>query len=90
MGDANRGSDRPEEAMLYYEDALKIAQEIGEPYQHAVILDGMAETMFRTGRLSAGRIYLRQSLDLYKISGAIEAESAEIRLQALSGLPSSG
>lgn len=90
IGDAYRGADHPDEAMRYYKDALKIAQEIEEPYQHAVILEGIAETMLRTGRLSAGRIYLRQASDLYKAAGAIEAASAEIRLQALSGLPGDG
>jgi hypothetical protein len=76
--------------MRYYQDALKIVQEIEEPYQHAVILDGIAETMLRTGRLSAGRIYLRQALDLYKTAGAVEAAATEIRLQALNGLPGNG
>jgi DNA-binding SARP family transcriptional activator/tetratricopeptide (TPR) repeat protein len=85
-GNAHRISDRPEEAMSHYSDALRIAQEIEEPYQHALILDGMAETMLRAGRHNAGRIYLRQALDLYKIAGAIEAATTEIRLEALSGL----
>jgi DNA-binding SARP family transcriptional activator len=86
-GDAHRIADRPEEAMRYYSDALKIVQEIEEPYEHAVILDGIAETMLRTGRLSTGRIYLRQAVDLYKTAGAIQADIAEIRLEALSGMP---
>lgn len=83
IGDAHRNSDSHEEAMRFYQDALKIIQEIEEPYLHAVILDGVAQTMLRTGQLSAGRIYLRQALDLYKASGAIEAAATEIRLQTL-------
>jgi tetratricopeptide (TPR) repeat protein len=87
MGDARRISDRPDEALYCYQMALKIVQEIEEPYQHAVILDGMAATMLRVGKEAVGRIYLRQALDLYKAAGAIEAETTELRLDALSGLP---
>jgi DNA-binding SARP family transcriptional activator len=86
-GDGHRLCDHPDEAMRYYTDALKIVQEIEEPYQHALILDGMAETMLRAGRHSAWRIYLRQALDLYKTAGAVEAATAEIRLEALNGPP---
>jgi tetratricopeptide (TPR) repeat protein len=86
-GDAHRIADRPGQAMRYYSDAIKIIQEIGEPYQHAMILDGMAETMLRAGRHSAARTYLRQALDLYKAAGAVQAATAETRLETLSGLP---
>jgi hypothetical protein len=72
--------------MHCYRDALKIVQETGEAYLHAVILNGMAETMLRSGRHNAGRNLLRQALDLYKIAGVKEAEVAEIRLEVLSGL----
>lgn len=87
MGDARRISDRPDEALYCYQMALKIVQEIEEPYQHAVILDGMAKTMLRIGKEAVGRIYLRQALDLYKATGAVEAVTTELRLDALSGLP---
>jgi DNA-binding SARP family transcriptional activator/tetratricopeptide (TPR) repeat protein len=90
IADSYRRSDRPEEAMRYYHDALKLAQEVEEPYQHAAILDGIAETMFRTGKPSTGRIYLRQAYDLYQVAGAIEAKSAELRLQMLDNPPVDG
>jgi tetratricopeptide (TPR) repeat protein len=50
MGDARRISDRPDEALYCYQLALRIVQEIEEPYQHAVILDCMAEIMLRVSK----------------------------------------
>jgi len=87
LGDVHRLSDRPKEAMRYYRDALRTVQEIEEPYEHALIADGMAKTMLRSGRDIAGRVYLRQALDLYESTGAVEAAIARIRLEALGGLP---
>jgi DNA-binding SARP family transcriptional activator/tetratricopeptide (TPR) repeat protein len=87
LADGHRSSDRPEEAMRFYQEALKLVQEVEEPYQHAAILDGIAKTMLRTGKVGAGRIYLRQAYDLYRTAGAIEAQSAELRLQMLGDSP---
>lgn len=83
MADAYRRSDRHGEAIDNYQNAMELAQKIGDPYQQAIILNGLAESMLRVGKINMGRIYLRQASDLYQVSGAIEAESVELRLRAL-------
>lgn len=88
IGDSFRGADRSHDAMRHYNDALELEREIEDPYQQAKILVGMAETMFRTGQLGKGRIYLRQAHDLYRMTGSIEATTAQLRLDALDGLDS--
>lgn len=84
IADVCRESDRSDEAMRNYREALKLAQEVEEPYQRAMIMDGIAKTMLRVGKVSAGRIRLRQARDLYRAAGATEAaRSADLRLNML-------
>lgn len=84
IADVCRESDRSDEAMRNYREALKLVQEVEEPYQRAMIMDGVAKTMLRTGKVSAGRIRLRQARDLYRSAGAVEAaRSADLRLNTL-------
>lgn len=87
IADAHRESERPGEAIRYYNEALKFAHEAEEPYQRARILDGIATTMIRAGKVGAGRIKLRQARDLYQAAGAIEATTADLRLQMLGDPP---
>lgn len=87
VADVYRESGRDDEAIRHYNDALKFAQEAEEPYQRARILDGIAMTFIRAGKVSAGRIKLRQARDLYRAAGAIEANTANLRLQMLGDPP---
>jgi tetratricopeptide (TPR) repeat protein len=82
--DVYRESDRIDEAMRRYQEALKVAQDVEDPFQRAMVLDGMAKTMLRAGKISTGRIRLRQARDLYRTAGATEAaRSADLRLHML-------
>lgn len=84
LADVCRESDRFDEAMRNYREALKLARDVEEPYQLAMIMDGMAKTMLRTGKVSGGRIRLRQARDFYRSAGAVQAaRSADLRLHML-------
>ena len=86
-----RGAGRYAEAFDHYQTALRLAREIGDPYEEAKILEGIAETTLGTRRPDAARIVLRQALDIFERLGVPEAESARIRIEAMdpafSGIP---
>ncbi len=46
-----------------------MAREGGEPYEEGKILEGMAEALLNSHRFDAGRIALRQALDIYDTAG---------------------
>jgi tetratricopeptide (TPR) repeat protein len=79
----SRGSGRYGEAFDQYQTALRLAREIGDPYEEAKILEGIAETTLGTRRPEAARIVLRQALDIFERLGVPEAESARIRIEAM-------
>ena len=79
----SRGLGRYGEAFDDYHTALRLAREIGDPYEEAKILEGIAETTLRTRRPDAARIVLRQALDIFERLGVPEAESARIRIEAI-------
>ncbi len=81
---ARRGAGGCSEALAHYQGALKLAREIGDPYEEAKILEGIAETTLSTGRPDAARIFMRQALDIFEQLGVPEAESARIRVEAMS------
>ena len=81
IADVRRGSGRYGEAFEHYHTALRLAREIGDPYEEAKILEGIAETTLSTQRPDAARIVFRQALDIFERLGVPEAESARIRLE---------
>ncbi len=71
------------EALDHYRTALKLAREIGDPYEEGKILEGIAESTLSAQRLDAARIVLRQALDIFERLGVPEAESARLRMEAI-------
>ena len=65
----SRGSGRYGEALDHYHAALKLSREIGDPHEEGKILEGIAEAMLDTQRFEAGRIALRQALDIFERLG---------------------
>ncbi|HEY2281235.1 MAG TPA: tetratricopeptide repeat protein [Streptosporangiaceae bacterium] len=85
IADIHRGSGRYGEALDSYQAALRMAREGGEPYEEGKILQGMAETSLNSHRFDAGRIALRQALDIYERLEVPEAETVRIRLETIAG-----
>jgi tetratricopeptide (TPR) repeat protein len=83
MADARRGSGRYGEAFDHYHIALRMAREIGDPYEEAKVLEGIAESTLSTQRPDAARIVFRQALDIFERLGVPEAESARIRIETM-------
>ena len=83
IADVCRASGRYTEAIEQYHTVLKLAREIGDPYEEAKILEGIAETTVSTRRPDAARILFRQALDIFERLGVPEAESARIRIESL-------
>ena len=83
IADIYRGSGRYGEALDNYHAALRLSREIGEPFEEGKILEGIAKAMLDTQRFEAGRIALRQALDIFERLGVPEAESVRIRIEAL-------
>ena len=83
IADIHRGSGRYGEALDSYQAALRMAREGGEPYEEGKILEGMAEASLNSHRFDAGRIALRQALDIYERLDVPEAESARIRMETI-------
>ena len=83
IADVRRGSGQYSEALDRYRSALKLAKEIGDPYQEARILEGIAETALCTHKPNEARIFFRQTLDIYDRLGVPEAESIRIRLETM-------
>src|SRR5262249_61084157 len=79
----HRGSGRYGEALDHYHAALRLAREIGDPYEEAKTLEGIAETTLSSGRPAAARIAYRQALDIFERLGVPEAESARIRMETM-------
>jgi DNA-binding SARP family transcriptional activator len=80
--DILRESGRPE-ALDHYHTALRLAREIGDPYEEGKILEGIAESTLNTQRSDAARIVFRQALDIFERLGVPEAKSARIRMEAM-------
>jgi DNA-binding SARP family transcriptional activator/tetratricopeptide (TPR) repeat protein len=80
--DIERESGRCE-ALDHYNTALRLAREIGDPYEEGKILEGIAESTLSAQRLDAARIVLRQALDIFERLGVPEAESARLRIEAM-------
>ena len=83
IADIYRGSGRYGEALDHYHAALRLSREIGEPYGEGKILEGIAEVMLDTQRFDAGRIALRQALDIFERLSVPEAHSARIRIETM-------
>jgi tetratricopeptide (TPR) repeat protein len=82
IADVHRGSGRYVEALDHYRAALTPAIQIGDVYEEAKILEGIAEAMLGTRKPHEARIMFRQALDIFERLGVPEAESARIRLEA--------
>ena len=85
IADVRRGSGQHGEAFDHYRTALRLAREIGDPYEEAKILEGIAESTLSTQRPYAARIVFRQALDIFERLGVPEAESARIRIETMNG-----
>jgi DNA-binding SARP family transcriptional activator/tetratricopeptide (TPR) repeat protein len=83
IADIYRGSGRYGEALDHYHGALRLSREIGEQFEEGKILEGIADAMLDTQRFEAGRIALRQALDIFERLGVPAAESVRIRIEAL-------
>jgi hypothetical protein len=64
----------------------RLAREIGDPYEEAKILEGIAESTLSARRPDAARILFRQALDIFERLGVPEAESARIRIETIDPL----
>ena len=83
IADISRGSGRYGEALDHYHAALRLSREIGDPHEEGRILEGIAEAMLDTQRSEAGRIALRQALDIFERLDVPEAESVRIRIETM-------
>jgi tetratricopeptide (TPR) repeat protein len=83
IADVSRAWGRYNEAIDQYHKALKLAREIGDPYEEAKILEGIGETTLSNRRPDAARILFRQALDIFERLGVPEAEAARIRIDSL-------
>jgi DNA-binding SARP family transcriptional activator/tetratricopeptide (TPR) repeat protein len=84
IADIERGSGRYEEALDHYHIALALAREIGDSYEEGKILEGIAESTLHTPRgPDTARIVFRQALDIFERLGVPEAESVQIRIDAM-------
>jgi hypothetical protein len=82
IADIRRGSGRPGEALDRYYSGIKLAREIGNPYEEGKILEGIAEgRCSRSGAMSRG-LSSGRHWTFFERLGAPEAESARTRLQA--------
>lgn len=82
IADARRGTQGNADALRRYQNVLRIAREIGDPYQEAKILDGMGHAVLRLQGREAARIYWRQALDIFQRLEVPEAETVRLRLEA--------
>jgi tetratricopeptide (TPR) repeat protein len=83
VADTRCGSGRYGEALDYYHTALELARQIGDPYQEAKVLEGIAEATLSERRPDHARIVFRQALDIFERLGVPEAESVQIRIEAM-------
>jgi len=83
LADTHRGSGQYSEALDHYHSALRLAREIGDPYEEGKILEGIAELTLYSQRRDAARIVFRQALDIFERLGVPEAESARTRIEAI-------
>jgi tetratricopeptide (TPR) repeat protein len=83
IADLRRGSGQHGEAFEHYHAALRMAREIGDPYEEAKILEGIAESTLNTQRPYDARILFRQALDIFERLGVPEAQSARIRIETM-------
>ncbi len=83
IADIRRGAGQYGEAFDHYHTALRLAREIGDPYEEAKILEGIAESTLNTQQPYAARIVFRQALDIFERLGVPEAESARIRIETM-------
>jgi tetratricopeptide (TPR) repeat protein len=84
IADICRHSGQHGEAFAHYHTALRLAREIGDPYEEAKVLEGTAETWLITQQRPIGaRILFRQALDIYEQLGLPEAKSARVRMETI-------
>ena len=79
----SRASGRYGEALGQYHAVLRLAREIGDLYEEAKVLEGIAEATLSTRRPDAARIFFRQALDIFERLGVPEAESARVRMETI-------
>ncbi len=80
-GDASVAAGEPAQAVTWFDQALAIVRDIGDPVGQAYVLRGLGVARLRLGDLSAARAALQRSREL---AGSVGEQSAEAR--ALLGL----
>src|ERR1051325_12153406 len=83
IADIQRCSRQYGEAFDHYHAALRLAREIGDPYEEGKILEGIAESTLSAQRLDAARIVLRQALDIFERLGVPAGGAARPGLEAI-------
>jgi tetratricopeptide (TPR) repeat protein len=63
LGEVRRSQARYEQALDYFEQALKVGREIGNLWINAHILDNMGHTAYAQGRYQIAADYVRQSME---------------------------
>jgi tetratricopeptide (TPR) repeat protein len=80
LGDLYRETGEPERALEHYRQALAIVAPIGERYQQARALDGIAHAEAMLDNLDAARTAWGEALTLYTQIGAPEAADVQMQL----------
>ena len=78
-GDAGR-------AIAVYQDALRLAREVGHPDDEAIALQGLDEAHVHTGKSEDGADYLREALGVFRRLGMPAAEHVIRRLAEIGTL----
>lgn len=73
-----------EQALPVYRDALQVNQEVNQPQDAAVALEGIANCLLRQGQTDAATTHLTQALEIYHRLGATpDAHRVQDRLHSL-------
>jgi tetratricopeptide (TPR) repeat protein len=80
LGEICRETNRPQQSLAYYQQSLAIVAPIGERYQQARALDGIAHAHALLDDIPAARTAWQQALDLYTAIGSPEATNVDMQL----------
>ena len=73
-------------AIAVYQDALRLAREVGHPDDEAIALQGLGEAHARMGKSEDGAAYLREALGIFRRLGMPTADQVTKRLAEIGGL----
>lgn len=84
LGQAARRAGDPGPALEHHRAALKIAEQVGDPFEQARAHDGIGACLAELGDLPAARHQLGEARERFEILGTPEAAEAAERLDRLS------